>query len=289
MPGGRTRGETKGSSGDIVGLHLCEACKKSNEERLKSLFITVESRPLVDEVGEMNESLKEIKRYMSVLEGNEKMLREQRDQLVDLRASLESFGRESIDKIEETRNSGRKWSELFANGVESLSTDVKSVQHSVEVTGARFDIAAERQRRRNNIVIFNMQETESTSRAGDKIDVIKMLEDISDLKLEKEILDVYRLGRRNGSARPRPVLIKFENFSAKNIIMENAPRLRKKETTKNVILNNDLSDEDRRVCRELLAKKKEEIGGKEDINRWIFRIRGQPGEFRVLAYKKQNL
>ena len=72
--------------------------------------------------------------------------------------------------------------------------------------------------------------------------------------------------------------------------MENAPILRRAESTKNIILGNDLSKEDRQECRRLLQEKKEEIGRKEDISKWIFRIRGKVGDFHVVAFKKnQNL
>mgnify|MGYP003481435066 FL=1 len=71
--------------------------------------------------------------------------------------------------------------------------------------------------------------------------------------------------------------------------MENAPRLRRSESTRNVILSNDLSREDRQECRRLLQERREEIGKKDDISKWIFRIKGKVGEFHVVAFKKQNL
>ena len=56
-----------------------------------------------------------------------------------------------------------------------------------------------------------------------------------------------------------------------------------------VILNQDLSIEDRVECRKLLDDKKKEIVLKDDTNKWVFGIKGKPGNFYVLTYKKQNL
>ena len=61
---------------------------------------------------------------------------------------------------------------------------------------------------------------------------------------------------------PRPVMIKFQSTSVKNLTMENAPKLKKAEETRNIILSNDLSKEDRLECKRLLEEKKRLIGEK---------------------------
>ena len=71
--------------------------------------------------------------------------------------------------------------------------------------------------------------------------------------------------------------------------MENAPKLKKAEETRNIILSNDLSKEDRLECKRLLEEKKRLIGEKDDITKWMFRIKGKAGAFYAVAFKKQNL
>ena len=237
----------------------------------------------------MNKSMKEMRKRLENINNNEEILREQQGQIHDLRAKIESFSKDSIDKLEETRKTSKQWSELFKDTVEVLTSDVKSIQRSVKDTGEKLDVAADRQGRRNNMVAYNLLENDQNSRVKDKESVLKLLEGITEMKLEKEIVEVYRLGRRDDSHKTRPVLIKFENHSIKNLVMENAPRLRRSESTRNVILSNDLSREDRQECRRLLQERKDEIGKKDDISKWIFRIKGKVGEFHVVAFKKQNL
>ena len=103
MPGGRTRAETKVLPSDIAGLHLCEECMKCNEERLKELLDLEEKRTIAEEVREMNEAMKEMKKRLETITNNEEILREQQGQIQDLRAKIESFSKDSIDKLEETR------------------------------------------------------------------------------------------------------------------------------------------------------------------------------------------
>ena len=38
----------------------------------------------------------------------------------------------------------------------------------------------------------------------------------------------------------------------------------------------------------MLEEKKREIEGKEDSKDWVFRVRGKPGSFYVVAFRKQK-
>ena len=245
MPGGRTKAEVKDLSNDIAGLRLCESCVKCNEERLKDLMKLEEKRTFAEEIKEVKQVMGEVKTHLERSTKNEKILLEQKEHIQELRIKLESFSKDSIDKLEESRATNKKWSELFKDRVEVLTSNVKSIQQSVEDTGTKINIAADRQRRVNNTVIYNMPENDNNSRTKDKENVLKLLEDITEIQLEKDISDVYRLGSKSELQKPRPVLIKFANQTIKNLVMENAPKSRRSDSTKNIMLGNDLSKEDR--------------------------------------------
>ena len=85
------------------------------------------------------------------------------------------------------------------------------------------------------------------------------------------------------------MLIKLNEFNVKNLVLENSFKLRKSEAYKNIILSHDMSIEDITECRNLLVEKKKEITAKDDVNNWVVRVRGQPGEFHVVSYRRQNL
>ena len=55
---------------------------------------------------------------------------------------------------------------------------------------------------------------------------------------------------------------------------------------KNVMLNHDMSKEERVECRKWITKKKNEILLKEDAEEWG--IKGQPGKFYMVAYQKKK-
>lgn len=210
----------------------------------------------------------------------------QRKEIEELKKKIEGFSVDSSKKLEETRQLTQNWSSLFQNKVDSLVSDVGVVQKSVEATKTSFEASTDRLNRRNNIVVYNMLEKETKS--ADKEEILKMLKEIAGRDFNDEI-EFLRLGRKNDeSKRARPVLIKFNSLGLKNLVFENTFRLKKSESFSKVILNNDLSKEDREKCSKLLQEKKDEIGKKEDTSKWVFRIRGQPGDFHAVAFRRRN-
>ena len=93
----------------------------------------------------------------------------------------------------------------------------------------------------------------------------------------------------DATQKPRPILVKFENQVQRNLVLQNCYKLKKSELFKRVILCQDLSKEDREECKRLLTNKKREIDSKDDASKWIFRVRGQPGNFHVVTYRRQSL
>ncbi|ESN98140.1 hypothetical protein HELRODRAFT_177383 [Helobdella robusta] len=170
----------------------------------------------------------------------------------------------------------KKWNEVVEGNIESLTTNVKEIHSSVLDTKNHLDVANERDIRRNNLVIFNIPENESFSWKADKEKVLQLLKEITDENLEKEVSNVFRLGKRVNDQKPRPILIKLLNLTTKNLILENCFKLRRSKSFNGVYINHDLIKLDRDICKQLLDDKKKKIAVKDDINNWIFRIKRQP-------------
>ena len=284
-----------------LGLHMCDKCLRENVDSLKTLLNnhSTEERVtiLANEVGVISSALRDdvaksgevrilLKRSEAVVE----VLEAQKKQLEKMMIELLEISRDSVARHEENTKSSRTWSDLFKNKVELLATDMKIVQKSVEVTKSTIDINNDRQRRKNNIVAFNVPENETNSRLKDKEIVLKILLEVSGMDMEGDVVDVFRMGRRlDVSQKPRPLLIKLSGLIAKNLILENSFKLRRSELHKNVILSHDMSKEDREDCRKLLADKKREMSTKDNVDKWVFRLRGHPGEFHVVPHRRQNL
>lgn len=71
--------------------------------------------------------------------------------------------------------------------------------------------------------------------------------------------------------------------------MENSYKLRKSENFSRVMMNHDMSVEERQEIRKLIEQKKKEIEEKENPTLWGIRIRGEPGKFIANIYRKQGL
>ena len=118
---------------------------------------------------------------------------------------------------------------------------------------------------------------------------VKTPERINRQKIEKEIFEMFRIGKKvEESSKPRPLLIKFESLETKNMVLDNSSRLKDSESFNKVILSLDLSKEDREDCKKLLADKLKEVNKKGGSKKWVLRIRGQRGRaFHAIVYRRR--
>lgn len=310
MPLGiKTRSESnteKKSVKELLGLNLCDNCYKCNEERLKILTSNVDESKDQCKVNESLTEIREIKKMMQENEMRQTEIDEHRMQMIELKNKLDDLQEmnkkmdviermlkeNSIEKkqiqerLQENKQEAKKWSDLFTEKVETLATHVKKVQTNVIDAKEKIESSDEKLKRRNNIVIYNLPEN---SKAKDKDMILKLMKEITGQELDASLKDFFRMGkRRDDDPNNRPVLVKLENYTAKNLIMENSFKLKKSVTFKNVMLNHDMSKEEREECRKLISEKKHEISLKEDADCWGIRIKGQPGKFFAVTYKKNK-
>ena len=143
----------------------------------------------------------------------------------------------------------------------------------------------DRQRRQNNIIVHNL--TEDMGKTKQKEVVSKLLKEETGRKIENEILEMFRIGKKGESSKPRPLLIKFESLETKNMVLDNSSRLKDSESFNKVILSLNLSKEDREDRKKLLADKLKEVNKKGGSKKSVVRIRGQPGAFHDIAYRRR--
>ena len=68
--------------------------------------------------------------------------------------------------------------------------------------------------------------------------------------MDKEIIEIFRIGKKyENASKPRPVLVKFDNQTTKNMVLDNSRRLKDSEIFSKVILSLHLSKEDREDCK----------------------------------------
>ena len=115
-------------------------------------------------------------------------------------------------------------------------------------TNSKLEMNNERQRRQNNIIVYNL--TEDVGKSKENELVSKLLKEVTGRKIEKEILEMFRIDKKlknlqNQNLKPKPLLIKFESLETKNMVLDNSSRLKDSESFNKVILSLDLSKEDR--------------------------------------------
>ena len=134
----------------------------------------------------------------------------------------------------------------------------------------------ERERRKNNLVVFNMPEADSEDREERKLyDVESIAELLRELNIQSEVSRPVRLGPKTADQRyPRPLRVTVEKEEIKWSVLKNAKNLTRsgKEQLRTVYVKRDMTpkERDQEAClrKELQEKRRleEESGGQ---NQWI--------------------
>ena len=186
-----------------------------------------------------------------------------------------------------------KLSEIISKEVENRLTeitgDIGVVQKSVSETKEKIMDNEDKLERRNNIIMYNAEESKSDTAAGRNIEDIKfcglLMDKVLNVGYEKgEIVKTVRLGKFEDDKK-RPLLIEFSNAHVKNVVMENVTKLGSAngEFT-GVSISHDMTIKEREQCRELVeeAKKKQN----EEQGNFIYRVRGLPGQMKIIKIRK---
>ena len=143
------------------------------------------------------------------------------------------------------------------------------------------------------MILYNVQEPRSTNqdkRWKDREFCLELFNKVLRVPIkEDDIKRFVRLGRVDSiqPGKARPVLIQFRDHILKNMVMESVSKLKDAdEKYSRIILTHDMATEDRdeykRMVAEAKDKQKDEISGE-----YIFRVKGAPGNFRLLKICKR--
>ena len=181
--------ETK-STAELLGFHLCESCLKLNEDCLKK-FANENAK---EQLKVITEDVAELKMVIKTTDKLVDALKDQGRQIEELQQNFKELNKVSIKKLEENKQVTKQWSRLFENKVETLITDVEKIQGSVTDTNSKIEMNNDRQRRQNNIIVYNL--TEDVGKSKEKEVVAKLLKEVTGRKIEKEISEMFRIGKK---------------------------------------------------------------------------------------------
>ena len=121
------------------------------------------------------------------------------------------------------------WSEVVKREVnkslETVTDDIQAVQHTLTETRAHATEMRDKESRWNNVIIYKVPER-TAPRAEDR-----NKEDVSFcLQLFNNCLNVginvFRLGRPDDNAPPRPLMVQLATYTLKNLVMESLFKLK---------------------------------------------------------------
>lgn len=226
---------------------------------------------------------------------------DQHKELEDMKITLSEIqNRPTLEELKDDEDwpllSGRKFSEIAALEVEKkLDTVSKDLQYVTQtLSETKKDVAEEKDKedRKNNIILYNVPEqVTGTIDEKSKLDKLFLLEFMTALHTgidEEDIKKVVRLGKKSDTGKPRPILLQFGGRLAKTLLMDSLFRLKSIGCKfKDITVSHDMTKKEREECKKLVdeAKEKERL---DMSGEWLYRVRGLPGQMRIISIKKKN-
>lgn len=306
-----------------LGLHLCEKCCKENVDQIKRLAsstkleettemilsdihdLTTEVKKITSERTEredkLNGQLTEWKNKLEKMSAEFLELKQKFDSFVNSNTEKEIKWSNGFDQLSTKVESlkvpditdkelTKRWSDLFRENVAEIKDDMKTVQRTVTDAKQSMDITADRSSRRNNLVIYNLPEDEKEAKNKDKDCLVELAKEFGlEFDYNRDVSSMARMGRKSEDRnRCRPLMVKFYSYTTKNMILESCYKLKKMQKFKSLIVSHDLSKEDREQCRMLIKKAKQEKEKSGEVEKFIYKVRGDPGSFYVVTVRRPN-
>ena len=270
----------------------CDECIKRYDGNMIGSLMEKIAAMGRDMGGLMNDNLKAIEGINDTL--NDKLNRNDlKDSVTHLEKELKRSWAEVVKEevkinIEKMEAGVKKVNCGFEQGIDEK---LASLKKEVICTRDKMQEWNEKADRANNIIVFNLKESDKTRyddcRKDDFERIINIVDVIGSGKIIKEdIVQIFRLGKKE--TNNRPVLIKFKSKMVKNLFMENLNKIQTLgENLRNIRVGHDLTKEQRIDCKKL-ADSARDMEAKE-LGDFIYRVRGEPGNFRVVKLKKRQI
>jgi len=236
------------------------------------------------------------KQIKFLLANNEDMLKG----ISDLSYNLKLEGNLNEKKLNENLSAMKSemkssWTDIVKGEVkkcaEKLDEGLTSLKKEVISTKDKVVLNYEIEEKASNIIIFKLQESKEVGyenvRKEELENIMHVLKTVTNEKIDStDINNYFRLGKKDGSNRP--LLVKFKTKTNKNLIMDNLTNFNKLEGIfKGIGIGHDLTKEQREECKKLadIGKEKENL----EKGEFIYRVRGSPGNFRLVKIRKRTI
>lgn len=227
------------------GKRLHWFCKECEEDAMKAVHIDMEIKERCDEyLGILRDEIKEVKQELT-----NKVSMEVGAVRVDMDAL-----RQETEKT--TTSLSKEISDLKKTFESSSQSPGSSAEQLNEAAAANMKEISERDSRKNNIIIFNLKESEKDdpkNRIDEDLEQARAL--LHAIQVKVPIQNPVRLGKKPGD-KPRP--LRLSTSSPENVkeILKGAAKLQEVDQYKGIFINKDLTPLEREAIKKLVVKKR---------------------------------
>ena len=200
----------------------------------------------------------------------------------------------TLEQQNNQENQDAKWNEVVKKHVdeslEKVADNIQEVRSSLQETSIQAAEQRDKEGRRNNVIIYKIPESnEPRAEDRNKVDVSYCLQLFNNCLhagiTEEDLVHVFRLGRRDDSNNPRPLMVQLARYTSKNLIMESLYKLKNAEQKfKSVVVSHDMTLKERTECKELVAQAKK-LSTDDTSGEYSYRVRGLPGQMKVIKIR----
>ena len=217
--------------------------------------------------GALNHSMKEIEKKVMNMQAVLATAELERKVMAEKIINLESKNKlvnENVQKMEGE----------VAAGMEKAKEEVKDEMK---------DEMEKREKKKSNIVVYGLKESEEEDgkkRQEEDMKMMKEMATVIDVKIQGEIKGSFRVGKKEGD-RPRPLVVTIEDEETREGFLANARRMAGKDTWKKVFVGNDLTWRQREEARKEERKLKEDAEKRTQEEN----TRGRVGKYVVVGQR----
>ena len=288
---------------------------KEKQDKLENELVTMKDRQdnmdkeMKDIVGEVNEAKTNVeearKDVTEIRERVERVERKMEDDAEEVKhakinvdEALKAVNevRERVDKVERKMEDDAKNTQTEA-GVQEVLQDFKKnmdedreeARKMLDETKERIKNEKDRETRKNNIIIYRVEENASTSAEDrakyDKQWAKELTREVLKVHCgEEDIKRVIRLGAK-GSA-DRPMLVEYRSHIIKNQVMESLSMLKgADERYCNISIAHDMTKSEREQCKAMIKLASEKRAA-DQSGEFKYVVKGYPGSMRVVKIRK---
>ena len=249
---------SKGKSSDAIQCEICyrwvhASCEGIPKEKYKLFNQVVGEIPNLVYCCKYNQCYSRLNQFTSVAN---------HDSLVNISQDLKVIGEQygvlktTVSKlgsqIEELSQNNlslkKKFNDLLSSQKQPQATGNISSSQELSTATTIAEELAERERKKNNIIIYNFPED-----TAERDKLLKMCKDSTDLDIK--IHKLFRLGRKTDN-KARPLLVALESEVEKLELLSRAPKLRFHEEYKNIFIAQDMTKLQRLKHKKLVEELK---------------------------------